>query len=100
MFLFGTHRLLTPEQEDDVRVSRSRVSASIAVFLSFRICRAVDVCSDQLDGECIAYDSTASSEEERALLMNNVFSANNAELRGLLPSDDNNGEGEDAAIHQ
>jgi hypothetical protein len=65
-----------------------RLHSPILIYhcLLLRISQALDICSEIFDEECIAFDKTASAEEERAFLMCNIFSAN-SDTRGL-PLDD------------
>ena len=56
-------------------------------YSKHRISQALDTCSELFREECIDFDKTASSEEERAYLMCNVLSANADTTRGL-PLDD------------
>ena len=75
---------------------------TISSFRVFhRISQALDTCTELFNEECIDFDKTASSEEERAYLMCNVLSANADTTRGL-PLDDvvDCQHDDDDAIHQ
>lgn len=60
----------------------------------------MDTCSELYDEECIIYDTTASSEEERTLMMCNALSVD-VDFRGVSLDDvDGQHHDEDDAIHQ
>lgn len=72
--------------------------SSLSRLSPYRISQAVDTCSECYDEESITYDTTASSEEERTLMMCNALFAD-ADSRGVS-LDNVDCQHEDDAIHQ